>query len=83
MKRREVERKLSALWGDLLDRKQELRQKHRIELPLPTGDERLQLEQQPIDLCIEEFGVPTGKITARDPEGFTRTWSTFATTIMD
>lgn len=86
----ELETKLFTLWGDLHERKVELKRQG-IDLPLPVGDERLNLSNKPFECCVEEYGVPVDEKGVPldavpedilgDPKIWKRTWSPFNTTI--
>jgi protection-of-telomeres protein 1 len=74
-----MEEKLFILWGNLLELKNELRDRGS-DMPLPPGDNRLQ--NKPFDACIEEFGHEV-HVSEKHPTGYQRMHRIAQTRIMD
>lgn len=79
--RKQLEERLFILWGNLRERKIALL-KEGIQLPLPSDDPRLGLQNKPFECCIEEFGEMQGR-NWKDPSDYVQRFSLFNTTIMD
>jgi protection-of-telomeres protein 1 len=76
--RTKLEEKLFILWGNLLELKNELRDRGS-DMPLPPGDNRLQ--NKVFDACIEEYGLEV-HVTDANSSGYQRMHRLAQTKIM-